>query len=90
MCVTTRSAQWNPIIVAEGSVQKKCKDCGTGVWLSKSGQSALAGDPEIRLRCTDCLAKLLKEGNVNVGFVPGALAEALENIQKNIQKQKKV
>jgi hypothetical protein len=60
----------------------KCSVCLEHVCVARSGQFALAQQPELEIICTKCAAKQMKPGD-NVNISPSAMQEAIRYWAKN-------
>jgi hypothetical protein len=83
-CMTKQMGLWNPSHVARGCVVKQCGTCGTDVHLAPTSQKFLQEKPHAKLICMPCLKKKSSDNEMKfMGVVPGAVNEAIDNIQKN-------
>ena len=88
-CITVKFGQWNPNSVVPGCVTKKCCSCSTDIHVSPQSQQFIASKPnEIHVICIQCMKKQNDERTKAgkdvhmMGAVPGAIEEALKQIDR--------
>lgn len=73
VCARTQSSP-RPVY---GSIRADCQECKSSVWVSVSGQKAIAENKTLKPYCIECAAVKVKdsEEEVKAEIVPGAIDE---------------
>lgn len=72
VCARTKN---NPDVL-KGSIWEMCRECGTSVWISLSGQRALKQSKKLVPFCIECATKKHPNPeNMEVKAAPGSLQE---------------
>ncbi len=62
--------------VLQGSIWEMCRECGTSVWISLSGQRAMKNNKKLLPFCIECGYKKQKDsGDTEIQIAPGSLQE---------------
>jgi hypothetical protein len=78
--ICVRVSEMPPVF---GSVKAKCEDCKLPVWVSVSGQKAIAKDKTLKPFCMECaFAKMKDDDDLKASIVPGAIDELKQNLGK--------
>jgi hypothetical protein len=70
------------IAVVAGSIISFCFSCGDEVFVSKSGQAQIERNPSTVVKCTTCLAEIVKNDPSLVGYI-GPVEGAYEELKEN-------
>jgi len=66
-----------------GSVRADCLECKSPVWVSASGQKAMAGNKNLKPCCMECAHEKMKDDDdVKASIVPGAIDELRRHFLK--------